>query len=267
MFHDTIMNGASPTLDILICTIDNGILKVPAMLLPLQEGTGYVVSMQYTSKEFRERIPVELLSRPDVTVVTLEGKGLSRNRNNAITHSLADVCLLADDDNRYTEARITALREAWRDNPDADILTFQAETHEGKPLHDYPAPYVCSVEISFRRKSILDHGIMFDGRFGLGSPMLKAGEEDVFMSDAVRAGLNVRYIPKVVVSTNAITTADGFLTDEKLQLTKGAVFRHVYGICGAIWRSVKEAGWYMVHRRANPFPILSNMIKGIWIFQ
>lgn len=261
------MNSVMPTLDILICTIDSGISKVPAMLLPQQEGTRYIVSMQCTSEDSNAFIPDGLLSRTDVTVVTLEGRGLSRNRNNAIAHSAADICLLADDDNRYTAARISALREAWRDNPDADILTFQAETYDGAPLHAYPAPYICSVEISFRRSSVMEHGIRFDERFGLGSPLLKAGEEDVFMSDAVRAGLNVKYIPKVIVATDATTTANGFLTDSKLQLTKGAVFCHVYGTAGALWRSIKEAGWYLVHRHVNPFPILSNMIKGVWIFQ
>ena len=192
---------------------------------------------------------------------------MSRNRNNALRLATGDICLIADDDNRYQSEYFDTIIETWKENPDADIITFQAESYKGELLHPYPVPYVCSQEITLRRESIISGSVFFDERFGLGSQHLCAGEEDVFISDARKAGLIVKYIPKVVVRTDQFTTGRKFLTDKRLQITKGAAFRHIYGVSDAIWRSIKEAGWYLVHKGANPFPILFNMLKGIWILQ
>ena len=255
------------TLDIRICTIDGGISKIPDILLPERDGVRYIVSQQHTGPAQEVVIPQELKSRADVTVDLIPGRGLSRNRNNAIRLSTAQICLIADDDNRYTPEHISTILDTWNANPDADIITFQAQDYSGEPLHTYPAPYVSSIEMTFRRQSIMTVGLLFDERFGLGSPLLCAGEEDVFIHDARKAGLTVRYIPRVIVQTDRLTTGATFLTDGRLQITKGAVFRHIYGPESAVWRSFKEAGWYLIHKGANPFPIIRNMLKGIWILR
>ena len=247
-----LMSKKNPTLDILISTIDDGILKVPAMLLPERADVRYIVSVQHTIPQSLINVPAPLTYRQDVKIGFPEGKGLSRNRNNALRMSDADICLIADDDNQ---------------NPDADIITFQAETYQGEPLHPYPAPYICSQEITLRRESVLSRNVFFDERFGLGSQLLCAGEEDVFIYDARKAGLNVIYVPQVIVRTDEFTTGCKFLTDKCMQITKGAAFRHIFGVPGAVWRSFKEAGWYLFHKGSNPFPILFNMLKGIWILQ
>lgn len=261
------MSSTLPTLDILVSTIDGGILSVPDMLLEPIPGVRYVISMQQTEAIFAGQIPPVLESRKDVSLHLLQGRGLSLNRNNAMAHSTADICLLADDDNRYSPQQIDRLRRLWAELPETDILTFRAATYDGKPLHPYPAPYICSVEISFRRESVVGKGIIFDSRFGLGSPSLAAGEEDIFLCDCRRAGLRLDSTDETLVSTGALSTAGAFASAPKLQLTKGAVFRYMYGPLRALWLSLKESGWYLVHERRNPFPILSNMIKGIWILQ
>lgn len=255
------------TLDILICTIDGGISKIPDILLPERDGVRYIVSVQHTGPAKEIVIPQPLQSRADVTVSLIPGRGLSRNRNNALSLSAAEICLIADDDSRYLPQHIDTILSSWQENPDVDIITFQAENYQGEPLHPYPAPYISSVEMTFRRKAILDKGLRFDERFGLGSPLLCAGEEDVFMADARRAGLSILYIPKVIARTQASTTGSRFIGNRKLQITKGATFRYTFGVWSAVWRSFKEAGWYLIHKGANPFPIIRNMLKGIWILR
>ena len=261
------MKGQGVTLDILICTTSDRLSGITSMILPVRPGVSYKVSIQHTCPVSLINIPAPLTYRQDITLGYIEGQGLSRNRNNALSMATADICLIADDDNRYLPEYIDTILDLWNTHPDYHILTFQAETLEGEPLHPYPAPYVCSVEITFSRKAILDKGLRFDERFGLGSPLLCAGEEDIFMADARKAGLTIGYIPKVIVRTDAKTTSSVFIGNRKLQLTKGAVFRNIYGTAGAIWRSFKEAGWYLFHKGANPFPILFNMLKGIWILR
>lgn len=264
------------TLDILICTIDEGIEKVPDVLMSPRDDVRYVVSMQWTGtraesdscaddevermeERLLERVPKVLKEREDVTLTFLKGRGLSRNRNHALAHATADVVLIADDDNRYTAELIGNVFDAYEQHPEVDVIHFQALGLDGKPLHAYPASYVSSVEITFRRRVLT----RFDERFGLGSERLCAGEEEVWMKDARDAGYRVLYVPKPVVMTLRETTGTQFLENSRLQLTKGATFRYVYGTADAVWRSVKEAGWYLVHKGANPFPILYNMLKGI----
>lgn len=72
------------TLEILICTIDEGINSVADMMLPQTPGFRYLVSWQLTGK-VASMVPAEL-RRPDVRVFTLQGKGLSRNRNLSLIH-------------------------------------------------------------------------------------------------------------------------------------------------------------------------------------
>lgn len=249
------------TLDILICTIDEGIEKVPEVLMSPRGDVRYVVSMQYTKEEMRELVPTVLREREDVTLTFLEGKGLSRNRNNAIAHARGDIMLIADDDNRYTKELIGNIFEAYKQHPKADVIHFQALDMEGALLHAYPASYISSVEMTFRREV----KTRFDERFGLGSELLCAGEEEVWMKDARDAGYKILYIPKPIVMTPRETTGIHFLGNKRVQMSKGATFQYVYGTTNAWWRTLKEAGWWWIHKGANPFPILWNMIRGMEI--
>ena len=89
-------------LQVLICTHNEGILEVPSILLPEAEGEGYVVSMQFSEYRYLELIPSVLRRRPDVSLHTIEGIGLAANRNHAIAQASAEICVVADDDVRYT---------------------------------------------------------------------------------------------------------------------------------------------------------------------
>ena len=95
-------------LDILICTYNERISRIPDMLLPFRPDVSYIVSMQYTDQAFLDHIPDVLRQRPDVRVILLEGKGLSRNRNHCLDASSADIALIADDDCRYRRNISTA---------------------------------------------------------------------------------------------------------------------------------------------------------------
>ncbi len=246
-------------IDILICTLDDGIKKVPNVLMPLQDGIRYVVSMQWTDEAVLAHVPACLKERSDVTLTYLHGRGLSRNRNNAIAHASGDVLVMADDDNRYKTEFINNILSAYKSHPEADVITFQAQDLEGHPLHAYPAPYVCSVEMTFKRGV----AIPFDERFGLGSTRFCSGEEQVWIKDATDAGMRIIQVPCPIVMTPSATTGTRFLESPLLQQSKGATFRYVYGMPQAMLRSFKEAGWYLVHKGKNPMPILFNMIKGI----
>ena len=262
-------------IDILICTLNEGIEKVPSVLMSPIEGVRYIVCMQYTNEEALDKVPMKMLTRKDVKLYIHEGVGICKNRNFALEWTDADICVIADDDNRYTPESINIIRKAYEERPDIDIICFKSESYDGKAMKKYPMkamPYAealeqgyhpYSIEITMRRNV----NTRFDERFGLGSEQLCAGEEDVFLKDAENNNYNILFVPETIVKTYPITTGTKFLNNKKLQITKGATFKYIFGKKEAIWRSVKEAGWWMVHKGANPFPIIMNMIKGIWLFK
>ena len=263
------------TLDILVSTIDEGILRVPSMLLPPIDGIGWVVSMQYTEELFLQMVPSILKERADVRLTFIQGRGLSINRNNAISKATADILLIADDDCRYSIDSLKSVIRFYKENPYADVVCFAAADYDGKPLKQYPSKllpyndalrlgyYPCSVEMTMRSTV----SVRFDERFGLGSKLLCAGEEDVFIKDALMRKYDVLVCPKLIVRTNSNTTGCLFISNPRLQLTKGATFRYVYGIPRALWLTLKEAAHYLFHEGKNPFPILFNMLRGLWILR
>ena len=58
------------TLDVLICSLNKGIVRVQDVLLPPKEGVHYIVSYQYTDERYLDLIPEVLKQRDDVTVYT-----------------------------------------------------------------------------------------------------------------------------------------------------------------------------------------------------
>ena len=98
--------------------------------------------------------------------------------------------------------------------------------------------YYSSLEITMLRKSDLPQ---FDTRFGLGADYLGCGEEEVFLHDAAKRKLSIRYIPKVIVETEKSTTGAKFDTDVKVRRAKGAVLFVLHGYRSATLRCLKQA--------------------------
>lgn len=260
------------TLDVLICTIDDGILRVPNVLLAPEEGVRYVVSFQVSDPSYRTMVPEELMIREDVCLSFLEDKGLSRNRNHALWLAHADVCLIADDDVRYRPDAFRKVLEVFREQPSLEMALFRAESYEGKPLKRYPKSefaygsrprgyYPSSVEIAFRR-NILDMGIRFDERFGLGAMEFSGGEDEVFVHEAYRRHCDIRYFPETLLQTDGRTTGTKIYKDSSLQRAKGAVMWKIYG-SSASFRCLKFAVLSALKRRSAFKPLWQSMCEGI----
>lgn len=263
---------------ILICTLDEGILRIPDMLLAEQEGIYYVVSWQRTKGESDKMI---LKERKDVKLVTMEGRGLCRNRNHAIEAALAwldspledAIFIIADDDERLMPEAFDRLRDIYMRYPKMDgalmRLRSSVDRHYFKP---YPPTliaygrhprsyYPCSWEMTFRTR-VWQMGLRFNERFGLGSEVLCAGEEDVLLTDMKLKGLNILIVPEDLGYTDPMTTGSHVLNPKMLR-SKGAVYGYQHTLFVAWLRSLREAmslGW---KQKVNPWPIFSNILFGV----
>lgn len=259
-------------LNVLICTLDEGVRNIPAMLLPPRDDVSYIVSMQYTDENMLQQVPAALRDRRDVKLLFLQGKGLSRNRNNALAAADGDVALIADDDCRYRQEYFDTILRVYTEHPRVDIVQFRINTFEGIPLKQYAAyahPYArrprgmypTSPELTMRVKTV-QGSLSFNEAFGLGSACLPCGEEDVFLQDAMKAGLSVWYFPYVVVDAPAGSTGLGVYSDRRVMMAQGAVNYYIHG-WSAWLRMFKFAAVAALRGKGNFFTLLSGTCSGI----
>lgn len=227
------------TVDILICSLNKGIVKVTDVLLPPTEGVRYVVSYQYTDDRYLDLIPEELLCREDVALYRYKGEGLSANRNLALDKAKADLIIFADDDARFTRESITLARETFQNTPNLDVAFFKASTYTGKKLKNYPdkerdvkvipTDYSISAIEMVCRRSRVQSVVRFDERFGLGTKFLTCGEEDIWLTDALRLNLNMRYFPQKLVETSTMLKKSLVYIDAGVQRSRGAFEYYIHG--------------------------------------
>ncbi|MBR1732657.1 MAG: glycosyltransferase [Alloprevotella sp.] len=221
------------TLEILICSLNKGIVRIADVLLPPRDGVRYIVSYQYTDERYLDLVPAEVESRDDVAFYKYNGQGLSANRNLAMEKSTADLVMFADDDSRLSTDGLDKIFEVFDRHPDLDVAFFRASTYTGKPLKDYPEEemqltgmpktYVISaIEMVCRREKV-QRTIRFDERFGLGTKFLTCGEEEIWMEDARRIGLKMRYFPIKTVETSTLLKKSMIYVYEGVQRSFGAL--------------------------------------------
>jgi len=173
----------------------------------------------------------------NVRIFTFNEKGLSRSRNRALDLSIGDILLFSDDDIIFEENIYEKIIKAYKELPNADIITFKAYTANKKPFKKYPNKcfkhnilsimHVSSWEVSCKPKRIKEVGLKFNELFGLGS-VFPSSEENLFLWDALRKGLNVYFYPEFIVTHPSPKTSSHNFSPEILK-SKGAFFYEAFG--------------------------------------
>lgn len=188
------------TLEIMVATYGpDGPRKVAGMLLPPMEGISYLVSWQSPGDAL---IPKELDDREDVRVVTLDGVGLSRNRNNCLENAMGDLLMVCDDDLILYPDGLRKVIEVFEENHGLEYGSFRYDSDSPKvypsretSLRKLPKGFFqSSVEIVLRRNSRAGK-LRFPENFGLKAPEFGVGEEELLLLRARRQGLDCRFFP------------------------------------------------------------------------
>lgn len=260
------------TLEILICSLNKGIVRTDDLLLPPREDVRYVISYQYTDERYLDLIPEKLKDRPDVRLYKYHGQGLSANRNLALEKATAELIMFADDDTHIIPEAIDQVFDIFTRHPQLDAAFFRASTYTGKSLKNYPDEEfdivripqqysISTIEMVCRRASV--QGIVrFDERFGLGTKFLTCGEEEIWLIDALRAKLKMRYFPIKTVETSTMLKKSLIYVDAGVQRSRGAFTYYLHGQ-RAWWLCFQFALKSASSRLCHFWPMMRHLSEGI----
>lgn len=166
-------------------------------------------------------------------VINTVSRGLSLSRNLAIENSEAEICLISDDDEVFVDKLTEIIISSYEKYPDVDVIIFSMLHNpyqfgiKPKILKKTDLLKICSWQISFRRKSILNK-VKFDIKLGAGTDN-GGGEEHKFLLDCRKVGLKILYVPIAIaeLTPNESTWFHGYTEEYFVNL--GASSRYILG--------------------------------------
>lgn len=203
-------------------------------------------------------------------ILSTTERGLSNSRNMALKNAVGTYCLLCDDDEFLYEGYKEKIIEAYQQYPRADIICFQIKRKNKEYSNNYrkinylTSLRVSSWQITFKLKDLQKANIKFDPNFGSGTP-IGSGEENIFLYDCLRAGLNIYYVPICIgeVAQNKSQWFVGFT--EKYFINRGVIIRRLmgrwYGMLYCIYFSISKYQKY--HVDISFFRVIRLLIKGM----
>lgn len=201
-------------------------------------------------------------------IIHTHTKGLSISRNIAKENSIGDICIIADDDERFFDNTQDKVLLAYKENPKADIIIFKIKNlnkkypKRKKYLKKIDIFRVSSVQITFRRRNVDD--IFFDPRLGAGTEN-GAGEENKFLLDCLKKKKKILFIPEEIgeLLPSESSWFKGY--DESYFYKRGMTTRYTFGL----FISVLYAFYYVIAKRKtfnayiSPSKALKSTLKGI----
>lgn len=167
-------------------------------------------------------------------------RGLSNSRNALLAHAEGDICILGDDDLVYVDGYDAIIEQAYKDYPQADIICFRFALDEkltprphfaeARNVGMFQISKIASVEVTFKRESVESANLQFCTLLGVGA-RFGSSEENAFLADALRAGLNIQYVPQTIcylqeTPEERVKWQNGF--DKDYFVKRGACFHRIY---------------------------------------
>lgn len=183
-----------------------------------------------------------------IKVINMFEFGLSKSRNVALDNANSQLIIFTDDDVVFQQDFETKLLQVFNLHTLHDGFRFQFLNGKGNLAKKYPHHFeeklsqfeilnTSSVELVFKSESIKHVSLKFDENFGLGSNF-SMGEEAVFVSDAIKLGLNIGFVPTILVAHSQLSTGHKTIIS-KQYFIHSAVFYRIYGKMYLFWIALK----------------------------
>lgn len=185
-----------------------------------------------------------------IRMISTTERGLSRSRNMAIQNAIGDICLLSDDDERFVDGYENIITEAFQSLPKADVIAFDVRNKvtrlkpQVQQLKYLNCLKIASYQIAFRRNSVLQKQVFFDPLMGAGSGN-GCGEENKFLFDCLRSGLNIYYHPSTIASVDSRSSTWFFGYGRDFFYQRGGATRHMMGAIPSIFYGI----YYLIRKR------------------
>ncbi len=223
-------------LSIIIPTLGNRLIELKRLLSSLQSQTSKQFEIICVVQDNHEAVK-SLLKQYDlnIKVLLLNRYGLSYARNEALKHVGEDVTYItfSDDDCWYPPHAIERVQQLgfgfktcycfqiFDPTIEKYYKSYSNKLDENISLRN--SLKISSIEI-FVSKSIINTGILFDERFGLGTKY-PSGEENIFLFDIINQGYEIKYFPEIIV----YHLKPIWKNKEYIFKGKGALFARLYG--------------------------------------
>jgi glycosyltransferase involved in cell wall biosynthesis len=191
------------------------------------------------------RIPDDAPRRDDVRYEILSTRGVTKSRNAVLDGARGRFVLFADDDIVFHEEGVWSVMAELDADPDLDLVLGIAVDEGGRLRKAYPSRperlsrwnsgKAATYEIMLRRDAFARAGVRFDERFGAGVDPHYLGDEYILIADAIRAGLECRFLPVVMAMHPTVSSGAGWGTERDAR-ARAAIFGRVFGPTAALAR-------------------------------
>ena len=138
-----------------------------------------------------------------IRMISTTERGASKSRNMAIDHAVGDICIMADDDEVFSDGYPEAVLSAYQAKPDAEMIAFNVtQTDDRMKTKTITAfqksPRMQSYgtwSITFLREAVQQKNIRFNEAFGPGSGKIAMSEDSLWCRDAVKKNLVIYQHP------------------------------------------------------------------------
>lgn len=202
-----------------------------------------------------------------IRIISTTERGLSNSRNMAIKASDSDICLLCDDDEVFVDNYEKIILDRFCEIPQADIIAFhinnkRTRINKMQRIGRLNSLKLASVQLAFKRNSIIEHDLLFDPLLGAGSGN-GCGEENKFLLDCIAKGLKVYFVPVVIANLTKNTSTWFQDYDEVFFYQRGLTTRYMLGLVP----SVIYAVYYLLAKHTLYSHRLSIMAAGRTLFK
>ncbi|WP_033542293.1 glycosyltransferase family A protein [Planococcus sp. CAU13] len=200
-------------------------------------------------------------------------RGVGLSRNNALMRASADICLFADDDVVYVEGYEKIILDAFKKQPDADMIVFNVPSknflrqskkiEKNKRVRWFNCLRYGTYRMAIKTESLKKENLYFSLLFG-GGAKYGSGEDSLFIFNAIKKGLKVYSNSSTIgeVSQEDSTWFNGY-TDKYFH-DKGALYASLFkkkSIVFALQFALRHKNKYK--KEKSWFEAYKLMVRGI----
>ncbi len=164
-------------------------------------------------------------------------KGVGLSRNNALLRANADIILFSDEDICYYDNYPETIIEAFKKNPEADMLLFNVEVEKERATYHtsqktrirfYNSGRYPTYSFAVKREKLHTSNITFSLLFG-GGAKYSNGEDSLFLRDCLKNSFHIYALPITIGREipRPSTWFHGY--NEKFFYDRGVLYRFLYG--------------------------------------